>query len=337
MKILIDILHPAHVHVFRNFISLMQQEGHQIFITTRDKDVALPLLDFYNIRYIKISKIGKNKRDLLFELIQRNWRFYKIAKKIKPDVLMGCMGPTISVVGWVLRIPTIVFYNNETATLTNSFTQPLATAFVTSTSYNAPIRGRSIKHNSYHELAYLHPKYFNANPNVLREAGLKKNERFFILRFVSWQSSHDLGVKGISNRISFVKELEKRGKVLISSEAKLPAIFEKNRITLPANKMHDLMAFATLYVGESATMAAEAALLGVPSIYVANTRRGYTDELEEKYGLVYNFENQNLAIKKTRELLKRKKMLQEKIDLTAWMIEFIKKVVNEKKQYGGRK
>ncbi|GAF87522.1 unnamed protein product, partial [marine sediment metagenome] len=65
------------------------------------------------------------------------------------------------------------------------------------------------------------------------------------------------------------------------------------------------------------------------------TSRGYTNELEKDYGLVYNFEEQEAGMNQILYLLKKKnlrqewqrkrrKMLSEKIDLTAWMIDYIK-------------
>jgi predicted glycosyltransferase len=100
--------------------------------------------------------------------------------------------------------------------------------------------------------------------------------------------------------------------------------------------MHHLMAFAGLYVGESATMASECAVLGVPAIFIAKTGRGYTTEQERKYGLVFNFsdQQQDLAFDKMKELLahrnvrqewlgRRDRMLSEKIDVTEWMVDFV--------------
>jgi predicted glycosyltransferase len=337
MKIIIDILHPAHVHLFKNFIWEMKKKGHKILVTARQKDVALKLLDAYRIKYIKISRIAKSKPGLLWEFISRNIKFYKIAKRFKPDVLMGAMGPTISLVGFLMGIPRVVFYNNEEARLTNFFVQPLATAFITSTSYEGKVKGKHITHNSYHELAYLHPKYFAPDKKVLRLAKVE-DEKFFIVRFVSWQSSHDIGARGLQDRLGFIQSLEKHGKVVITSEKNFPGL-EKYQIKIPPQKMHDLLAYATLCIGESATMAAEAALLGVPSIYISNTMRGYTNELERDYQLVLNFTSQKKAMEKALNLLKdkalkeewlekRNKMLMEKIDLTEWMINFI-----EKKKY----
>ena len=41
LKIFVDIGHPAHVHYFRNFIKLMQDKGHEFFVSARDKEVSL--------------------------------------------------------------------------------------------------------------------------------------------------------------------------------------------------------------------------------------------------------------------------------------------------------
>jgi predicted glycosyltransferase len=41
MRILIDVLHPAHVHFFRNFHTEMEERGHELCITARSKDRTL--------------------------------------------------------------------------------------------------------------------------------------------------------------------------------------------------------------------------------------------------------------------------------------------------------
>ena len=44
-RVLVDITHPAHVHFFRNAIDLWKDQGWQVLITARDKDICLQLLD----------------------------------------------------------------------------------------------------------------------------------------------------------------------------------------------------------------------------------------------------------------------------------------------------
>jgi uncharacterized protein len=102
-----------------------------------------------------------------------------------------------------------------------------------------------------------------------------------------------------------------------------------------SSRIHDAMAYATLVYGESATMASEAAVLGTPAIYLDDEGRGYTDEQERKYGLVFNFseslQDQERSVEKAAELLKRDdikeiyndkklKLLQNTIDVTDYLI-----------------
>lgn len=334
MKILIDILHPAHVHVFKNFIRIMKGRGHEVMVTAREKDVTLALLRVYGIPFVSLSKISTSKIGLAWEGLSRTVKLLFVARRFRPDVMMGCMGPSIALVGAMLRIPRVIFYNNETAKAVRSWAERLATVYITSTSFEGPVKGRHVTHRSYHELAYLHPKYFTPDPTVLRELGIAEGERFFIVRFVSWQASHDVGARGIVDKIGFVQELAKHGRVLITSEKNLPEELQQYQVKIKPEQLHDLLAFATLCVGESATLASEAACLGVPAIYIANTLRGYTNELERDYRLVYNFMSQEEGLKKALELLeredlrnefqeKKERMLKEKIDLTDWMVEFV--------------
>ena len=125
--------------------------------------------------------------------------------------------------------------------------------------------------------------------------------------------------------------------MVISSEGPLPDDLESFRISIPPEKFHDVIASAALVYGESATVASEACMLGVPAIYVDSTGRCYTRE-EEQAGLAFNFTeseaDQKKSIKKGVELLstpgireewqrRRDKFLAEKIDVTAFMAWFI--------------
>src|SRR5690606_26633381 len=92
-----------------------------------------------------------------------------------------------------------------------------------------------------------------------------------------------------------VKSLTKRGRVLISSERPLPASLEQYRFRASPETIHHFIAHARMLIGESATMASEAAVLGTAAFYIADTGRGYTDEQEERYGLVFNYRRSEAA------------------------------------------
>ena len=73
----------------------------------------------------------------------------------------------------------------------------------------------------------------------------------------------------------------------------------------PVEEIHHLIAHARLVVGESATMSSEAAVLGVPAVFIATTGRGYTDDEERRYGLVRHFTEAqyDLAVATIEEIL----------------------------------
>lgn len=184
----------------------------------------------------------------------------------------------------------------------------------------------------------------------------KKYPPYIILRFVSWSASHDIGHKGISYRmkIKAVEEFSKYARVFISSESNLPDELQPYKINLPAHRMHDALAFASLLWAESFTMPAECSVLGTPSIVIHDTKSFYLTEQQEKYRLCYCYseseKDQQKAIEKGIELLqaveqreewhqRRDKMLADKIDVTAFLVWFIEnwpesfRIMKEKPDY----
>jgi predicted glycosyltransferase len=159
-----------------------------------------------------------------------------------------------------------------------------------------------------------------------------------LVRFVSYEASHDLGSRGLGRdeKLALVRGLAEQGRVLVSSEGPLPAELEAYRARIPVRDVHHVLAFARLLVGESATMASECAVLGVPAIYVSPLGRGYTDEQETRYGLVRNFTGARFGedfVSVARAMAAdpglaekaaaaRKRLLADKVDVTAWMLEF---------------
>ncbi|OQX21577.1 MAG: hypothetical protein BWK75_02945 [Candidatus Altiarchaeales archaeon A3] len=337
MKILVDLGHPAHVHFFKNFIWNMEKKGHEILITARDKEVTFQLLNAYGFEYENVGKYGKSVFSKIKGVVEIDYKMYKIAKKFNTDILTG-ISVNAAHVSSLLRKSCIVFDDTEHASLEHRLYMPFSDAVCTPSCFKKDLGRKQVRYKGYHELTYLHPNYFKPNPEVLDELNLSKDDKFVILRFVSWTATHDLGQKGFSleSKIKLVKELEKYAKVFITSEAKLEKDLEKYRITISPEKIHDLLYYATIYIGEGATMATESAILGTPSIYVSSLvgTMGNFIELEDDYGLVYSFKTHEYGINKAFELLKnpdikqewakkRERLLNDKIDVTKFMIDFI--------------
>jgi predicted glycosyltransferase len=331
---LIDILHPAHVHFFRNFHAEMTDRGHEVIITARDKDRSTELLQAYDLPYREISQ-QKGGYGLAVEMGQRTARLMRVMRAVRPDVMTGIMGPSIAVAGRLLGVPAVVFYDTEFAVQTNRVVFPLAHSVCTPDCYQAKVRGRHRQYRGYHELAYLHPNRFQPDPGRLAGFGVAPDEPYSLVRFVSWQAVHDRRELGLTaqQKRQLVEVLERRGRVLVSSEARLSGDLAELQARGPVADIHHLIAHAQLVVGESATMSSEAAVLGVPAVFIATTGRGYTDDEERRYGLVrhYTDSEYDLAVSGIEELLgtprpvwqaARQRLLDEKIDVTGWMVDY---------------
>ena len=215
--------------------------------------------------------------------------------------------------------------------------EPFSEVILTS-DYEHPLHSkRVLKYQGYNELLYLHPNRFTPNTAILQELGVKENEPYVVMRFVSWNATHDMGHAGISfeNKRRAVESFSKFARVFISSESPLPDELKQYKLPTSPEKIHDVIAYASLIFGESATMVAEGAMLGVPGVYIDNTGRFYTRDIAQKYDLCFNYSesesDQLLAIEKGVDLLKhsasneyksknRAQLLADKIDVTAFLM-----------------
>lgn len=345
MKLFIDIGHPAHVHYFRNFYQEMSKNGHQFRITARDKEVSYNLLDAYNIPYEKRGKGSQSLTGKLLYLPKANTYLYRKAKEFNPDLFLSFSSPYAAQVSALLGKPHIALDDTEHARLGRWLYRPFTDVVLSPTSYKGVVSKKQVLFNGYLELCYLHPNRYTPDVSVLEWLNTGKAKPYILLRFVSWQATHDAGHSGITmeNKRKAVREFSRYATVFISSEEVLPPDLQEYQISIPPERMHDVLNYASLFYGESATMASESAMLGTPAIYLDDEGRGYTDDLEKSYGLVFNYteslEDQDRAIQKGVELLKtagikqefeqkRQIMLSEKIDVTQFLIDFVEQYMD---------
>ena len=292
MRVLIDIGHPAHVHFFRRPAALLRERGCEVFVTSRHKEMATDLLDAFGIPHVPLSAMGTGSAlDLFKELCARDFRLLRIVGSWRPDVMVAIGGIFIAHAGLLGRTRSLVFYDTENATLQNALTYPFASRVIVPRCYAAwTPRRRTLRYPGYHELAYLRPPYFTADRAIALANGLSADRPTYLLRLVAWHASHDLGGRGLSwdavRRLC--GRLGEAARVLISSEAALPDDLRPYGYAGDPAQIHHVMGHCAGFFGESATMASECAVLGVPSVYAARTGRGYTDEQERRYGLVRN-------------------------------------------------
>jgi uncharacterized protein len=342
VKILIDIGHPAHVHLYKNFYKEMAERGHEITITVKDVPSAIQLLNIYKIPFIYLGRKGDSIFEKFLRQILYDIYLLRIAKRNKIDIGLGS-SITLAHVSKLSHIKSIIFDDDddEVQPLMAKLGHPFADYLLTPDALKGRRKKRdTIYYPGYHELAYLHPDNFIPDKSVLKEAGLREGEVFFVLRFNSFKAHHDIGVRGLSleNKLILVKMLIPYGKVFITTEREIEPELQEYQIRISPDKIHSLLSFATLFIGDSQTMSSEAAVLGIPSLR-CNSFAGRIASLEEeekKYQLTFAFHPDNFAglQDKIRELLsipdlkdewqrRRKIMLEDKIDVTKFMISFI--------------
>lgn len=340
MKLLIDIGHPAHVHFFKNIISNLLHKGHEVKIVMRAREITKHLLEKYNLDYEYLSKNYRGLTRKAIGMFRIDYRLYKIAKSFDPDILMGIGSLYSAHVSKLLRKASIVFTDTEHAVLINKLAFPFATTVLTPSCFHGRVsKKKHVRYKGYHELAYLHPNYFKPDSAVLEWLDLSKDERFFIIRFSSLDASHDIRKRGFDFRgkdeiKGFLRRLEEHGRPFLANEIELGKNFEKYSLRTPPEQIHSLLSYATLYIGEGATMASEAGVLGVPWIYASTKRLGYLDDQESRYGLGVTLDSSEKVFKKALELLenenlrnewrmKRERMLENSVDVTRFVTEFI--------------
>ena len=342
MNILVDLYHPAHLHLFRNAMKKLEEQGHTVIWVTRDKDITVSLLQEYKIPYKTLTKAKKGLWNMFWELVVHDCKVWYEAVRNDVDLMVGT-SVSITHAALFCKAKSWVFEEDdaEQAKLMTYLSYPFASKIITPDFLAHENHGKKhVTYPSYHELAYLHPNNFKADPQILEELGLQEGDKYFIMRFVSLNASHDFGIMGLSfaAKKALLNKLLAHGKVFITSEAELAEEFEPYRLRMPPHRMHDLLAFSTLCIGDSQTMAIEAAVLGVPALR-CNTFVGELSllkELDDKYELTFGFkpENGDKLLEKIDELLmeedlkglwheKLQRFLDDKIDMTEWLLDFI--------------
>jgi len=342
MNILIDIGHPAHVHLYRHFIGKMTAKGHRIWVTVKNVSSSKRLLEAFNIPYTVIGEKSDSIIEKGIKQLGYIRRLYRIVRENKIDIGVGS-SINLAHLSKLTGMKSVIFDDDddEVEPLFVRFAHPFCDYLL---SPNA-LRGRRKRRDTlfypgYHELAYLHPRRFTPDPEVLREIGLKEGDPFFIMRFNAFKAHHDVGAKGLSaeQKQCLLRILKAEGQVFITMEKELEPEFEPYRLSVSPEKIHSLLFFARLFAGDSQTMTSEAAIIGTPALK-CNSFAGrllVPTELEKRYQLCFSFHpiKFDKLVEKLKNMLqqpslkkvwleRRRKMLQEKIDVSAFMVWFV--------------
>ncbi len=350
-RLLFQLNHPAHFHLFKNCIRLLKKNGHTVLISIKDKDILKNLVKDHS--YVQLSE-GYRKKNLfsiISSLFRRGVKLAKVAKDFKPDLMIGT-SPEIGQISPFIRVPSLFFGEDDVNLsmimyLAATTCYPLFDSILAPNCVNNGVWNRKTTfYNGFQKLAYLHPNHFTPERSKVK---IDISDRYYIIRFSALTAYHDTGIGGIDDTLAFkiISILTKKGKVVISSERELPSDFEQHRFKGDPSDMHHYLAFADLFIGDSQSMCAESGLLGTPFVRYNDFvgKIGYLNELENEYQVGYGVEvgNEEELLNKISELSsmpnakdtfnrRKQKILADKIDATAFYVWFIENYPESRKQ-----
>ena len=362
MKFLFYMGHPAHFHLFKHVIDNLKSNGHKVTVAIRTKDVLTNLLEAHGMEYINILPGGRKDKKwaIILGLLKRDWRLFRGMIGKRYDLTIGTEA-ALAHMEFLLHVPSVIVEEDDTHAIPYfaKTTYPFASCILAPVSCNiGKWSYKKVAYKGYHELAYLSPKYFTPDASLLKDF-IEIDKPYFIIRFAKLGAHHDEGRKGIDTEIArrLIDILKPKGRVYITSERELEPEFETYRIKIPPELIHHAMYFATLYIGDSQTMAAEAAVLGTPAIRFNDFvgELGYLEELEHTYDLTYGIltKDEEKLFQKVEELVnkeglkeewkkKREFMLKDTIDVCefmTWLFENYpnsKEIIKDDPSYAGR-
>ena len=297
MKIIIDIGHPAHVNFFRPIVDKLINENHEIYITVlrRGKLPEIAKKEFQNCQIYYVGRHRGTKWSIIIEAnLIKFFQILRICYKIKPNFGLSAGSFNLGAVlktKWVKNIQ----FDDDPERKVNVFLEKLTSSKLYFPIFYNDTKGKVQKYNALKEWSYLSPKYFAPNINILNQYGLTSKNYVFIreistgsLNYINQKKNiiasicHEFSVK-----IQFVLSLEDKSTI---------NDYPSNWIILkePIEDIHSIIYYSKCLISSGDSMAREAAVLGVPSIFCGFREMQANSELINK-GMMLKIEPENVA------------------------------------------
>src|SRR6056297_1700314 len=311
MRYLIFTNTPAHVHCYRNAVSELEAQGHDVLVLARDYGCTVALAEWYDLPHEVYGACETSKRSLLVNLPVHYTRALRAARRFDPDLIFG-MGGYAAHTGAITRTPVVLLIDSEVTGLDHTVSTPFARTVLTPDTFTTRLCDQHYVFPGLKECAYLHPdvRDGDATPSVRERLDLDTAEPYAIVRLNAFGSHHDVGKGGFTpeRRRRLIETVAGDATVLVSDEGGdmdyegVPA----RPFSLHPALLHDALDEAALLVADTQTMVTEAALLGTPAIrsnsFVGADDMGNFRELERR-GLIYNEASFETVLERARTIL----------------------------------
>jgi len=291
VRIWIDISAPAHVLVFRPLISLLEERGDQVEVTTRDYAQTLELLERHAIDAEVLGAHGGRSRVAkAFALTSRLRALKRYAKGRGYDLALAHGSHELTITARRLGIPSATTHDYEYATLQHHLGDRAATKVVVPEAIPPERMARFgvrppklLQYPGLKEEYYLYD--FEPDSSILDELLVNRERILVVVR-----TPPDVSLYHRRSNPFFPKLLGHLGREGNVQAVVLPRSREQGDyvrgLSLPsvivpeqAVDAQSLIALADLVVSAGGTMNREAAALGVPVYTTYGGRLGGVDEM----------------------------------------------------------
>ncbi|MCY3626998.1 MAG: DUF354 domain-containing protein [Gammaproteobacteria bacterium] len=268
MHILIDIVHAADVNFYKKAIARIKKR-HRITVIVRSrgdlvefakKELSIPVRvvgRHYLSRIGKLYGVFHRVGCLIFEWFRDPY-----------DLITSFGGFYAGIAGKILGVKSVLFYDNYEYRTCFYLCQKSASKFIIPSELE--ITGKNVESfYGFKELAYLHS--FEPQEEVLETYQLKKKSYIFIRHVAGisidyWKQDVD------SVLTALVYFLNSKHYPIIASIEKgasgINLFTDKQILKQTTSEIHSLMYFSKCTISSGETVAREASLLGVPTLYI---------------------------------------------------------------------
>lgn len=275
MNVWVDLGHIPQYNFYKPLILRLAKEGKCVYVTylNRGRMPKIIQAELGNVENVHLYQIGKHRMSRLSVILEANLLrniqliIWKIGKHI--DVALS-NGYQAAFIGWLFGVPSYS-YDDDPQTI---HYRPKVLLNKSCNYCIYKYQGKKLSAKAHilpvlKEWAYLSPSVFTPNENVLKQYGVKPREYLF-LREVSVGTMNYIGQK--AQAIYAIKDLiPQNKKVLFSLEEKGKRdMYPKDWQLLqePIDDIHSLIYYSCGLISSGDSMAREASMLGVPSLYL---------------------------------------------------------------------
>jgi hypothetical protein len=297
MKIWFDLTNSPHVSFFKQLISELKEENHEVIVTSRPLSNTIPLLKLYNINFTVVgTHYGKNSLKKMLGFPIRIFQLYNFLKKNKPDIAIAQASYYLPVVAKLLGVQSIYTNDNEHAKgnwpaflCANKIFLP---EFLTYDDISMPFISRKkvlnyegVKEGIYLWNEYLGYEYKNPSSSI---------PTIYIRLEPNLAQYYNAGLFFMDDLIIALKD--KYNIVIIPREKSQikhyeDFIFEGITVLTKPQPLSEIVNKCSLFIGAGGTMTREMAVIGVPTISIYQDKLLKVDKYLIEVGAMVHVKN----------------------------------------------